>query len=111
MRWMSDPFVSRKLRGNVSPLRCGVLGWELDGQTTTTLLAPTTQYLATPFRLHSRAESMRTDPALVSGTISWLTHLTLHQARCTRHSAFTKDIGKERQIYPAVEDRSSLSVM
>jgi hypothetical protein len=74
MRWMSDPFVSRKLRGKVSPLRCGVLGWELDGQAPTTLLAPTTEYLTTPFRLHSRAESMCTDSTLIPGTISWLTH-------------------------------------
>jgi hypothetical protein len=72
--WMSAPFVSRWLRGNLNPLCGGVLGRELDGQTPPTLLAPPTEYLSTPLSFHTRSEPVRTNSTLVAGTICRLTH-------------------------------------
>ena len=72
--WMSEPFVSRWLRGKVSPLRGSVLRWQLYRETPTSLLASPTQYFAAPFGFHPRPEAVGSDPSLVAGAICWLTH-------------------------------------
>ena len=73
--WMSLLRVNRLRRGNPKPLSGAcVLARKFDGQASTSLLTATAQDFTSPLGFHARAESVCLDPALVSGTVGWLTH-------------------------------------
>jgi hypothetical protein len=61
-------------------LDAGVLRWQLHGQALASLLAATRQHFTPPARGHSLAKPMRLDPALITRTISRLTHYMILNA-------------------------------
>ena len=73
----SFPCVNRRVRGKPNCLSAAVLRRQLDRQPLAPLLAATAQHFTSPPRGHARTESMRADPALVAGTVRWLSHDSL----------------------------------
>ncbi len=76
----SWPRVNRERRGKPKPsLRACVLVWQLNGETLAPLLTTPAENCTSPLGFHARPESVRLDPALVAGTICWLTHVRLQK--------------------------------
>jgi len=77
----SASFLSLVLRGWRSLLGAGVFRRQLDSKPLTPLLTAATQNFATPFSSHPQPETMRTDAALITGTIRRLAHYDAPETR------------------------------
>jgi hypothetical protein len=70
----SASLVSRLRRGNLSDLGAGVLCRQLDRKPLASLLTAPAENFTTPFSSHPQSETMRTDTALIAGTVGGLAH-------------------------------------
>src|SRR5512132_2840578 len=78
IRCSSAPCVIRARRGKPSDVLgvsgAGVLVRDADGQLLPSLLAAAGKGLTTPFRFHTRTESVRLETPRIPRTVSWLSH-------------------------------------
>jgi hypothetical protein len=102
----SWPRVNRERRGKPWPsLRACVLVWQSNGEALTALLTATAENFTSPLGFHARAESVRLDPALVSGTVCRLTHVRL-QKRYERSCGAVGKAIRALRIEQAVKTRT-----